>query len=200
MKSSTLKRIGGLLLASAMLFGCGINDDGSDDNTQDDSGVVDDNTGGDDSGITDDDVILYGASGVDEDGEYTIEEMMAYAIQDEYIARSEYELIIDEYGQVRPFTNIIKAEENHIEALEVLFENYDYDLPEDLSADHVVLPTSLLEAYETGVEAEIANIAMYEVFLAQELPEDVRLVFENLQNASYNHLGSFQYNFERQGG
>jgi hypothetical protein len=35
-----------------------------------------------------------------------------------------------------------------------------------------VIPASLLEAAETGVQAEINNIAMYEKFLTYSLPQD----------------------------
>ncbi|MBN2849847.1 MAG: DUF2202 domain-containing protein [Erysipelotrichaceae bacterium] len=122
---------------------------------------------------------------------YTIEEMLTMAIQDEYLARQEYETIIDEYGQIRPFTNIIQAEVNHIEMLEPLFTAYQLSLPDDNAIDFVVLPETLEETYEIGVQAEVNNIAMYERFLEEDLPDDVKDVFERLMNASYNHLEAF---------
>ena len=62
-------------------------------------------------------------------------------------------------------------------------------IPEDRSAEYTVVPASLQEAYETGVTAEVHNIAMYESFLKQEnLPEDIKLVFEELKKASESHL------------
>ncbi len=36
--------------------------------------------------------------------------MLIYVIQDEYTARSEYELILNKFDINRPFSNIIKAE------------------------------------------------------------------------------------------
>ena len=47
----------------------------------------------------------YGSAGALEDENMTLADMLTYAIQDEYLARAEYELIISEYGNVRPFTN-----------------------------------------------------------------------------------------------
>ncbi|MCK5008763.1 MAG: DUF2202 domain-containing protein [Spirochaetales bacterium] len=41
------------------------------------------------------------------------------------------------------------------------------------------------------------NIAMYESFLQEDLPEDVRDLFERLQQASENHLRAFRNNLNR---
>jgi hypothetical protein len=124
--------------------------------------------------------------------EYTLEEMLVYAIEDEYKAYAEYEKIIDIYGDPRPFTNIIKAEQTHIEALEPLFEKYNFDLPENNAKEEVIVPNDLQEAMDIGVQAEIDNIAMYEKFLSQELPQDIEDTFNYLMNASENHLSAFQ--------
>lgn len=124
--------------------------------------------------------------------EYTLKEMLVYAIEDEYRAYAEYEKIIDIYGDTRPFINIITAEQTHIEALKPLFEKYNVDLPENNMQKEVIIPNDLQEAMDIGVQAEIDNIAMYEKFLKHELPEDVEEVFVYLKNASQNHLKAFQ--------
>ena len=133
------------------------------------------------------------------DVEYSLEEMLIYAIQDEYLAQAEYELIISEFGEIKPFINIVEAEKTHIELLIPLFEAYNIDLPNNNAAEMTVLPESISSALATGIEAEEMNIAMYQQFLSQEnLPEDVRLVFEYLMNASENHLNAFskdRYNY-----
>lgn len=134
----------------------------------------------------------YGSGGAQAKDSFTLEEMLVYAIQDEYVARAEYEKIMEVYGVQKPFSNIIVSEENHIAMLKPLFANHGIPLPADTSADHVVVPSSLLEAYKTGVQAEINNIAMYDKFLEQVLPTDVRSAFIKLRDASYNHLNAFQ--------
>jgi len=139
----------------------------------------------------------FGASGADGKSGLTIEQMLTYAIQDEYLARAEYELIIGEYGDIRPFTNIMAAEERHIEWVKELFDEYGYAVPEDTAGKYVVLPEDLKSSFETGVQAEIDNIAMYESFLKQDLPADVRDLFERLQGASENHLRAFRNNLNR---
>jgi len=139
----------------------------------------------------------YGARGALEDKTLTLEEMLKYAIQDEFLARREYEEIMDIYGEIRPFSNIIRSEEEHISMLKEVYSDYNLPVPEDDSQEHIVLPGSLKEAYETGVQAEIDNIAMYDAFLAEDLPDDVRDVFERLKRASENHLRAFQNNLRK---
>ena len=134
----------------------------------------------------------FGAKSALEKEEYTIEKMLEYAIQDEYLARQEYELIMEEYGEQKPFSNIIKAEETHIELLKEIYEAYGYDIPQDNSIDYAVLPESLEAAFDIGVQAEIDNIAMYEKFLESELPDDIREVFIELKDGSVNHLAAFE--------
>lgn len=139
----------------------------------------------------------FGSAGAFEDEDAEISQMLVYAIQDEYVARAEYEYLIDELNAGAPFTNIIKAEETHIEMLLPLFEAYGLDVPEDTSADHLLPATSITEALETGVLAEINNIAMYDQFLEKDLPDDIREAFTALRDASKNHLDAFQRKLDR---
>ena len=134
----------------------------------------------------------YGSAGALEDENITLADMLTYAIQDEYLARAEYDRIINEYGNVRPFTNIMRAEETHIDALLPLFDAYGIAAPKDEGADNAVSVASLTAAYQAGVNAEVNNIAMYELFLEETLPDNVKTVFESLMRASENHLRAFQ--------
>ncbi len=126
------------------------------------------------------------------DTAYTLEEMLVYAIEDEYLAQAEYDAIMDEYGVQRPFSNIIKAEDTHIGLLTPLFAEYGIVIPQKDWNSFVSVPDSLEASYEIGVTAEEKNIAMYERFLKEDLPDEVREVFEHLQNASQNHLRAFR--------
>lgn len=142
----------------------------------------------------------FGAAALSEGKTYTVEEMLTYAIQDEYLARAEYKVIMDAYGEQRPFINIMKAEGVHVQRLLPLFTAYGVTVPEDTAFEYTVKPDSLAAAYEAGVTAEVNNIAMYEAFLKQEdLPDDVRAVFEALTRASGNHLRAFEGNANKQG-
>lgn len=139
----------------------------------------------------------FGSAGAFEDEDAEIAQMLIYAIQDEYVARAEYEYLIDELNAGTPFTNIMKAEVTHIEMLIPLFEAYGLEVPEDTSADHLLPAVSITEALETGVLAEINNIAMYDQFLEQDLPDDIRDAFTALRDASKNHLDAFQRKLNR---
>ncbi len=134
----------------------------------------------------------YGVYTLSEDGTYTVEEMLVSAIQDEYLAQATYKAIIDTYGEIKPFTKIILAEQTHIDLLLPLFAAYGIEVPVNDAAQYVVLPDSISSALSTGVQAETLNIAMYDAFLSQvDLPADVQTVFEYLQAASENHLAAF---------
>jgi hypothetical protein len=134
----------------------------------------------------------YGIYALSEDGTYTVEEMLVSAIQDEYLAQATYAAIIEAYGEVKPFSKIILAEQTHIDLLLPLFAAYGIEVPVNDAAQYVVLPDSISSALSTGVQAETLNIAMYDTFLSQvDLPADVQTVFEYLQAASENHLAAF---------
>jgi len=126
------------------------------------------------------------------DTEYSLGEMLTYAIEDEYLAQTEYNVIMEEYGIQKPFSNIIKAEARHISLLLPLLEQYDVAVPEKDWDSLLEVPDSLEASYKIAVTAEEKNIAMYASFLKKELPDDVKAVFENLMNASENHLRAFQ--------
>jgi len=121
-----------------------------------------------------------------------LDSMFTVLINDEYKARAEYQAIVDEFGAQTPFTNLIKAETMHINALTRLFEAYGLDVPSDEGSKFAVVPDTLEEAYAIGVDAEVDNIALYEKYLDQDLPANVERVFTSLQNASENHLATFE--------
>jgi len=135
---------------------------------------------------------LYGAKAAKADTQLTLEEMLTYAIQDEYIARAYYSLVIEKFGEQLPFNNIVKGEELHIMALKSLFPTYKLPVPLDISKNFITAPASIKEALETSEQIEVENIAMYERFLKENLSEDVKEIFTGLRNGSQNHLQAFQ--------
>jgi hypothetical protein len=126
----------------------------------------------------------------------SVEDMLVYAMQDEVSAKAEYEALIEEFGAVRPITNILRAELRHIDALTPLLEAYGVDIGDFVPTTAV--PSSLDEAYQIGVDAEIKNIALYQSYLATELPEDVAAVFNRLATASTHHLEAFQRQLDKE--
>lgn len=119
--------------------------------------------------------------------------MILEALNDEYKARAFYRLVIKTFGAVRPFINIVRAEDTHAKALEVLCARYGIPLPADEWDRTLQLPASVLEACRAGVEGEIENIAMYDRFLKSTEISDIRSLFQRLQARSRDaHLPAFQ--------
>ena len=61
---------------------------------------------------------------------------------DEIKARDTYRKIIDTYGPVRPFANIVEAEQRHSEMLLPLFERYGIAAPEARDPARIPVPGS----------------------------------------------------------
>lgn len=135
-----------------------------------------------------------GAKGALDDKELSKDEMLTYALQDEYLAKNEYLATIEKFGNVRPFSNIVKSEEQHIAMLLPLFLKYGVrTVNEEEMKEQVKVASSLKETAKICVEAEVDNIAMYQKFLEEkDLPEDIRIAFQNLKAASENHLAAFK--------
>ena len=115
------------------------------------------------------------------------------ALNDEYHAVAVYTSVMEEFGEVRPFVNIRRAEYNHVDALTRLFDAYRVPLPDNPWLGQVDGFAGLQEACSTGVAAEIANRDLYTVLFDSTERTDITRVYEALQSASEeNHLPAFQ--------
>ncbi len=112
-------------------------------------------------------------------------------LADEYKNLAEYKAIVVKFGEVSPFVQLIYAETRHIESLVRIYDAFDFAVLADNGSASAVVPSSLEAAYQVGIEAETANIALYETYLKTKLPESVDRIFSNLQNASDRHLDIF---------
>ncbi len=121
-------------------------------------------------------------------------ESMTLGLDDEYKAFSTYQAIIDTYGPIRPFIMIARAEQQHIAALQGLFDKYAITIPENKYIGNVEVPENIQDACALGVEAEIANVKLYKeklIPLASSYA-DISQVYTNLMNASeQKHLPAF---------
>lgn len=120
---------------------------------------------------------------------------LAEALDDEYKARATYAKVIERFGPVRPFINIVEAEERHARALLALYERHGLEAPANVWADsdRIETPETLTEACRRAVAGEIENIEMYDRLLAAVEEPDCRRVLENLQAASRDrHLPAFR--------
>lgn len=116
------------------------------------------------------------------------------ALADEHKAYAAYDAIIAKYGNQRPFIMIRRSEEQHISMLKALFEKYGVTIPENQSLGKVAAPESLQASCQLGVDAEIANAALYRDQLLPAVKDyaDITAVFTNLMDASQErHLPAF---------
>jgi hypothetical protein len=120
------------------------------------------------------------------------------ALDDEYHAWATYDQVIRDFGEVRPFINILDAEARHISALKEVFKRYRLAVPENSWIGQIPGYGSLYEACAAGVKAEIENDRLYARLLAATQRPDILSVFQNLQEASRErHLPAFQRCVER---
>jgi len=121
------------------------------------------------------------------------QEAIKEALFDEYKAQTLYQAIINQFGEVRPFVNIVNAEVRHAQRLETLMTRYGMEIPENPYVGKIEAPNSLQEACQIGIEAEIENLEMYDQFLSFVEENDIKTTFQVLRDTSeYNHLPAFQ--------
>lgn len=121
------------------------------------------------------------------------QQALAAALDDEYKAHETYAQVIRDFGEVRPFINIVEAEARHIEALLALFDRYGAAPPENRWAGEASRFASVHAACLAAVAAEIANVALYDRLLQSTRRADILDVFQSLRAASQDrHLPAFQ--------
>jgi hypothetical protein len=121
------------------------------------------------------------------------------ALADEHRAEAFYAAVMEKFGDVRPFSNIIVAEQHHAEQLRQLMATHGLEAGNnpELGSESVraTVPDTLAEACAMGVEAEIANRDLYgnQLLPAAAGHDDITAVFVALRDASENnHLPAFQ--------
>jgi len=124
----------------------------------------------------------------------TAKQSLMTALDDEYRALATYQATTEKLGMVRPFSMISRAEEQHISMLKSLFDKYGVVIPENKYLSTVTAPATIQAACQVGVDAEIANAALYRDTLLPTVTAypDMTQVFTNLMTASAErHLPAF---------
>jgi rubrerythrin len=124
------------------------------------------------------------------------------ALEDERKAEATYEAVIAKFGPIRPFINIVEAEQRHAAALERQMQRLGMEVPENRwDAGKIAPSASLADACAMAIEAEIENIALYDRLIPQIDDPTVRQVLQSLQDASRNnHLPAFRRCLARETG
>jgi hypothetical protein len=130
---------------------------------------------------------------------HAVQETLTSALMDEYHAGAFYDAVLDRFGQVRPFVNIIRAEQNHASAIITLMRARGMAVPEItiLGSAEVAaaVPETFAAACAVGVQAEMDNAGLYDGKLLPAVVgyADITFALENLRDASQNmHLPAFQ--------
>lgn len=129
----------------------------------------------------------------------SVHDALVSALMDEYHAEAVYAAVIDKFGAVRPFSNIIRAEQMHASYVADLMVHYGMTVPANtlLGADGIAaaVPGLIGEACAVGVAAEIENAGLYDDQLLPAVAgyDDITAVLTGLRDTSQNmHLKAFQ--------
>ena len=115
------------------------------------------------------------------------------AILEEYGAFNLYQSVLNQFGNVYPFSMIVTAEQQHINALVRQATKYGVTAPTNPGLTVKTSFNSLSVACQAGVKAEIADAALYDDLKLVVTHTDILQVFDALQKASLNmHLVAFQ--------
>jgi hypothetical protein len=115
------------------------------------------------------------------------------AILEEYGALNLYQSVVDQFGGIIPFTQIVRSEQQHVNALIQQATKYGVPVPANPGLASVPTFETLAKACQAGVDAEIADAALYDQLEQSVTHSDILRVFTNLQSASLNnHLPVFQ--------
>jgi rubrerythrin len=135
--------------------------------------------------------VLAQASAPQEDPATTTEQALLLALEDERHAEAIYRAVLARHGDVRPFAHIVQAEVRHQQYLLNLLGSYAIAVPDNPWAGdagkEIPVADTLKDACREAMEAEKANIALYDDLLAELEDSQVRQVFERLQSASQDH-------------
>jgi len=134
----------------------------------------------------------YAAPAFSPDTAYPLEEMLNYALLEEYATEAAAAKVIARFGGHYPFMELQELAAQRILLLKGLFESFGFALPVNNAADSLKTPSSLSAAYGAGLAAETRKIQMYQAFLAQDsLPDGVRAAFEELLLGSVGYRDIF---------
>jgi hypothetical protein len=142
------------------------------------------------------------------------EKELLYMREEEKMAHDVYSMMYDRWG-LRPFYNIMGAEERHMASIKSMIDKYAFTDPvKDINTGAFTnseikkLYAGLLEqgnkseldALKAGAEIEEVDIKDLIQAIKDTDNNDIKFVYNNLLNASGNHLRAYMRNIERRGG
>lgn len=118
---------------------------------------------------------------------------LAEAIQEEYTAMNTYQAVLNELGDVLPFSRIVRAEQQHVNALIRVAERFGVEVPENAGEVADIEWNTLEEACQMGMTFEQMDADLYDELLPNTTNTSLIRVYSNLQRASLEkHLPAFE--------
>ena len=118
---------------------------------------------------------------------------LAAAIQEEYTAMNTYQAIMDELGEIQPFSRIARSEQQHVNALIRVAERFGVEVPENAGEVADIEWSTFEEACQLGVTFEQLDADLYDEILPNTTNPMLIRVYTNLQRASLEqHLPAFE--------
>ncbi len=115
------------------------------------------------------------------------------AILEEYGALNLYNSVMEQFGEVTPFPEIARSEQQHANALIRQAEKYGVEVPANPGLADAPTFATLADACQAGVDAEKADADLYDEIIPVTTHTDLLRVYQNLQSASLeNHLVEFE--------
>lgn len=140
---------------------------------------------------------------------------LAFLREEEKMARDVYTNLLAAYPSMTFFSNISGSEQKHMDAVLNLLNTYNLPDPVGSNAEGVFTNadiqqlyntlvakgnTSEMDAIITGLTIEDMDIYDLQTGLADITQEDIRTVYNNLINASKNHMREFYTQLNSRGG
>ena len=130
---------------------------------------------------------------------------LQYLVEEEKLARDVYAYLAANVTSQK-FSNIVKSEQTHMDAISALLKKYNYFNPTTTRAPGVFRDVELQALYnkliaqgsvsvaaamQVGVAIEELDIADIKKMMVNPAPADVKLAWDNLLKGSINHLAAF---------
>ena len=120
-------------------------------------------------------------------------EGLVRAIEEEFGAQALYQSVLDKFGNVSPFNDIVLSEAKHASALINQAQKYGIPVPEFPSLEGLSAFETVDEACQAGVDAEIADAELYDELMSFTTNSALIRVYTNLQKATLDsHLPAFE--------
>jgi len=120
-------------------------------------------------------------------------EGLVRAIEEEFGAAALYQSVLDKFGNVSPFNDIVLSEARHASALINQAQKYGIPVPEFPSSEGLSAFETVDEACQAGVDAEIADAELYDELISFTTNSALIRVYTNLQKATLDsHLPVFE--------